>query len=136
MPLELRKVSQNAEFNDIIQCECEGYATPVNRLWRLFRYDPSPAGFIELRDRQIREFRSDPAVCWLKVVDTDIGDKVVGVAQWNTYTENPYPEYKEHPMDADWWPEGELLFVSGDMEVVKNRWVNLRRLWWLFLYAC
>lgn len=113
MPLQLRKVSQDAEFNEIIQCECDGYATPVNRLWRLFRHDPSPAGFIELRDRQIREFRCDPAACWLKVVDTDIGDKVVGAALWNTYTENPYPEYKEHPMEADWWPEGELLILIG-----------------------
>ena len=109
MPLELRKVSQDAEFNEIIQCECDGYANPPNRIWRLFRHDPSPAGFIELRDRQIREFRNEPAACWLKVVDTDIGDKVVGVAQWNIYTENPYPEYKEHPLEAYWWPEGELF---------------------------
>ncbi|KAL8707082.1 MAG: hypothetical protein Q9220_007822 [cf. Caloplaca sp. 1 TL-2023] len=107
MTLQLRRVSSDSEFNDIVQCVCESYATPVNRLWRLFRHDPSPAGFIELRDRLIREFRGDPTACWLTIVDTDIGNKVVGAALWNTYTENPYPVYKEHPMEAYWWPEGE-----------------------------
>ncbi|KAI4275920.1 MAG: hypothetical protein LQ337_002835 [Flavoplaca oasis] len=107
MPLQLHRVSSDGEFNEIVQCICESYATPVNRIWRLFRHDPSPAGFIELRDRLIREFRADPTACWLKVVDTEIGNKVVGAALWNTYTENPYPIYKDHPMEAYWWPEGE-----------------------------
>ncbi|KAL9039626.1 MAG: hypothetical protein Q9180_002416, partial [Flavoplaca navasiana] len=89
MPLQLHRVSSDGEFNEIVQCICESYATPVNRIWRLFRHDPSPAGFIELRDRLIREFRGDPTTCWLKIVDTDIGNKVVGAALWNTYTENP-----------------------------------------------
>ena len=70
----------------------------------------SPAGFVELRDRLIREFRGDPTACWLKIVDTDIGDKVVGAALWNKYTENPYPIYKDHPMEAYWWPKGELCW--------------------------
>ncbi|KAL8978282.1 MAG: hypothetical protein Q9205_006095 [Flavoplaca limonia] len=107
MPLQLHRVSSDGEFNEIVQCICESYATPVNRVWRLFRHDPSLAGFIELRDRLIREFRGDPTACWLKIFDTDIGDKVVGAALWNTYTENPYPTYKDHPMEAYWWPEGE-----------------------------
>ncbi|KAL8656633.1 MAG: hypothetical protein Q9226_002603 [Calogaya cf. arnoldii] len=106
MPFQLRTVSSDTEFNEIVQCVCESYATPLNRLWRLFRHDPSPAGFIELRKRLVREFREDPAACWLTIVDTDIGDKVVGAALWNTYTENPYPIFKDHPMEAYWWPEG------------------------------
>ncbi|KAL8648730.1 MAG: hypothetical protein Q9210_004811 [Variospora velana] len=105
MPLQLHRVSSDAEFNDLVQCVCESYAAPVNRLWRLFRHDPSPAGFIELRDRLIREFRADSNACWLKVVDTEIGDKVVGAALWNTYTENPYSTSKYQPVDAEWWPE-------------------------------
>ncbi|KAI4137767.1 MAG: hypothetical protein LQ341_004997 [Variospora aurantia] len=111
MPLQLRRVSSDVEFNDLVQCVCESYAVPENRLWRLFRHDPSPAGFIELRDRLIREFRADPNACWLKVVDTDIGDKVVGAALWNTYTENPYPKFKDHPLEAEWWPEDLVYLV-------------------------
>ncbi|KAL8846357.1 MAG: hypothetical protein Q9221_008550 [Calogaya cf. arnoldii] len=116
MPLQLRTVSNDAEFNEIVQCVCESYATLVNRLWRLFRHDLSPAGFIELRDRLIREFREDPTACWLTIVDTDIGDKVVGAALWNTYTENPYPIFKEHPMKAYWWPEGKLTLADRVMK--------------------
>lgn len=115
MPLQLHRVSSDGEFNEIVQCICESYATPVNRVWRLFRHDPSPAGFMELRDRLIREFRGDPTACWLKIVDTDIGDKVVGAALWNTYTENPYPIYKDHPMEAYWWPQGELCWWELDL---------------------
>ncbi len=126
MPLQLHRVTSDAEFNELVQCVCESYAAPVNRLWRLFRHDPSPAGFIELRDRLIREFRADPNACWLRVVDTDIGDKVVGAALWNTYTENPYPVFKEHPMEAEWWPEGELWWRWWGVEgrEVEGRGIN------------
>ncbi|KAL8994118.1 MAG: hypothetical protein Q9169_005831 [Polycauliona sp. 2 TL-2023] len=114
MPLQLQRVSSDDEFNEVVQCICESYAVPHNRIWRLFRHDPSPAGFIELRDRLIREFRADPNACWLKIIDTDIGDKVVGAALWDTYTENPYLVYSDHPVEADWWPEGEPRVKEAD----------------------
>ena len=120
MPLQLCEVHDDTEFNEIIQCECDGYATPPNRVWRLFRHDPSPAGFIELRDRQIREFRNEPAARWLKVVDTELGGRVLGAALWHTYQENPYPEYKVHPMEADWWPEGEWAGIVGASGVLRG----------------
>ncbi|KAL8837532.1 MAG: hypothetical protein Q9170_002491 [Blastenia crenularia] len=129
MPLQIRRVFFDAEFNDVVQCVCESYAAPVNRLWRLFRHDPSPAGFIELRNRLIREFRADPSACWLKVVDTGIGDKVVGVALWNTYTENPYPVFKEHPVEAEWWPEGEPREFANHLldQFVGDRYKKMAR---------
>lgn len=52
------------------------------------------------------EHRGDSTSTWLKVVDTDIGDKVVGGANWNTFLDNPYPKPLDHPVDASWWPEG------------------------------
>ncbi|CAL8581617.1 hypothetical protein XPA_007306 [Xanthoria parietina] len=109
MPLQLHRVppSPSPSFNELTQCICESYAVPLNRLWRLFRHDPTPTGFIELRDRLQREYRADATrACWLTVVDTDIGDKIVGAALWHTYRENPYPVYEEHPVEAYWWPEG------------------------------
>ncbi|KAG8525654.1 uncharacterized protein KY384_000414 [Bacidia gigantensis] len=115
MPLSLRTVHSDTDFNALIQLEHLSYTNPPNRIWRLFRHDASPAGFIEVRDRQMREFRNDPTARWLKVVDTDIGDQVVGAALWNTYTENPYPVYEEHPVEADWWPEDlPFLFVHPE----------------------
>ena len=108
MPLEMREVTQNSEFNEIVQCESESYREPLNTFFRIFRHDESPAGFVELRDRQIREFRSDPTARWFKVVDTDIGDKVIGAAKWNVYNKNPYADEKtrEESAIAYWWPEG------------------------------
>ena len=107
MPLELREVLHASEWNELIQCEHESYVDPFNGIYILFRPDQSRAGFPELRDRQKRWHDQDPTSRWFKVVDTDIGDKVVGGACWNTYTENPYSVKKERPMVADWWPEGE-----------------------------
>lgn len=107
MPLQFLEVTQETEFNEIVQCECESYRTPLNTVFRLFRYDESPVGFIELRDRQIRTWRNDPTSRWFKIVDTEIGNKVIGAANWNTFTDNPYAKEVEHLVEANWWPEGE-----------------------------
>ncbi|KAK3167520.1 hypothetical protein OEA41_010647 [Lepraria neglecta] len=112
MPLALREVLHDSEWNELIQCEHESYLDPFNGVYTLFRPNQSRddrgrEGFKELRDRQLSWHKNDPTSRWFKVVDTDIGDKVVGGACWNTFTENPYPEVKEHPMEAMWWPEGE-----------------------------
>ena len=106
MPLEFCEVLHDSEFNALVQCECESYREPPAPFFRLFRHDESPAGFIELRDRMIKAHRNDPTSRWFKVVDTDIGDRVIGGANWNIFTENPYVEKLSHPMEADWWPEG------------------------------
>jgi len=111
MPLELREVKEDGEWNELIQCEGEAYQTPFNGIYVLFRPNRgnSPAGragFKELRDRQLRWHKEDPMCRWFKIVDTDIGDKVVGGAEWNVFEENPYLEVVEHPVVADWWPEG------------------------------
>ncbi len=39
-------------------------------------------------------------------MDTDIGDKVVGGAEWLVFEKDSYPQVVEHPVSADWWPEG------------------------------
>ena len=111
MPLALREVLHDSEWNELIQCEHEAYLEPFNGVYRLFRPHQSRdargrQGFKELRDRQLSWHQHDPTSRWFKVVDTDIGDKVVGGACWHTFAQNPYPEGKEHPMEATWWSEG------------------------------
>ena len=115
MPLSLHEVTDDAEFDAITHCECESYKTPLNTFFRLFRYDDSPAGFAELRDRQIRNWRNDPTSRWFKVVDTDLGGKVIGAANWNIFTEEePYVGMKGTPV-ADWWPEGEFDVICASV---------------------
>ena len=113
MPLELRHVKSDSELNELIQCECEceSHKDPFNKFYLLLRPDrgSSPKGrdgFKEWRDRQIAWHRNDPTSTRLKVVDTDIGDKVIRGACWNTFQENPYPQPINHPLEATWWPEG------------------------------
>jgi len=113
MPLEFRPVTQDTEWNELIQCESESYTTPFNGIYVLFRPDRGRAGFIELRDRQLRWHKEDATSRWFKVVDTDIGDKVVGGAEWLVFEKDPYPEVVEHPVRADWWPEGGLVMGNG-----------------------
>ena len=115
MPLELREVTTDPEWNELIQCESESYETPFNAFYLLLRpnrgdsSDASRAGFKEMRDRQMRWHKTDPTSRWFKVVDTDIGDKVVGGACWNTFTEKPHPKPVDHPLEGDWWPEGRFV---------------------------
>lgn len=107
MPLELRHVKSDSEFNELIQCECEceSYEDPVNSFYLILRPNQGSSpkgrdGFKEWRDRQIAWHRNDPTSTRLKVVDTDIGDKVIGGACWNTFQENPYPQPIDHPLEA------------------------------------
>lgn len=114
MPLELREHKLDDDWNELVQCECESYSDPPNSVYILLRpergnSDKARRGFKNLRDRNIDEHKNDPASTWLKVVDTDIGDKIVGAAQWKMFTENPYPKPVEHPMEASWWPEGDIV---------------------------
>lgn len=111
MSLSLSEVKHPEEFNELVQCECESYRTPLDPLFRLFRYDDSPVGFIELRDRQVRQWEGDSTSHWLKIVDTEIGNRVVGAANWNVFEENPYGEAEDErrKAEADWWPEGMCL---------------------------
>ncbi len=111
MPLELREHKVDDDWNELIQCECESYEDPFNPGYILLRpergnSDKAREGFKELRNRVIAQHKNDPTSTWLKVVDTDIGDKTVGAANWNTFTENPYPKPVDHPVEATWWPEG------------------------------
>ena len=39
MPLELREVKEDHEWNELIQCECESYEDPFNAFYILLRAD-------------------------------------------------------------------------------------------------
>lgn len=106
MPLSLLPVLHDSEWSELIQCEHESYTHPFNGIYRIFRPQPSRAGFIELRDRQLRSHKAEPASRWFKVVDTELGDKVVGGAEWLVYPEDPYKEGGGEEVVAGWWPEG------------------------------
>ena len=106
MPLSLHEVTHPFEFDELVHCECLSYATPLNTFFKLFQHDHSPAGFTELRDRTITQWENDPTSRWFKIVDSELEDVVIGAANWNVFTENPYQG--EQRAEAGWWPEGML----------------------------
>ena len=112
MPLQLREVTSDDDFDEITSVECESFETPFIGTYILLRPNRGPgpigeAGFQEFKERQIREHHDDPSSHWVKVVDTAIG-KIVGAANWNIYETNPFEEPSPEPLQAYWWPEGEL----------------------------
>lgn len=113
MPLTLHPVTHASEFDALVRCECLSYDSPSTTFFRLFYPNPSsPHGFAELRERQIRDFETDPTARWFKIVDTDLegeeGGGVIAGAKWNVFVENPYGEGPwAYPVaEAEWWEPG------------------------------
>ena len=111
MPLEIREISSAKEIPEVIACLLESFAEP-----EISFYDfVAPAhGTTEVarNDRVLifsaREWfdhSSDPTSNWLKIVDTDNGDRVAASMRWNVYEKDPFlhgiPE-----LNAFWQPEG------------------------------
>ena len=121
VPLALHEVTSDDDFPKIVQCEWESYQEPLNTFFRLFRRDETPAGFTELHEQQLRYHKRDSISRWFKVVDTDLDDKIIGAANWNVLTENPYQDEKQRVIDAEWWPEGmpmcNVIVVSNKYRV-------------------
>lgn len=70
MPLALREILHDSEWNELIQCECEAYTDPFNGVYVLFRPqrgrdERGREGFKELRDRQLRWHKEDGTSRWV-----------------------------------------------------------------------
>ena len=111
MPLSHHEVTEPTEFDQLVRCERLSYAAPLNTFFKVFDPDNSPAGFADLRDRTVTSWQKDPTSRWFKIVDSDLDEGlVIGAANWNVFTENPYPGKQR--AEAGWWPEGMVfLFI-------------------------
>ncbi|KAL8687268.1 MAG: hypothetical protein Q9218_006507 [Villophora microphyllina] len=119
--LTLLEVKLDDDFPDLIECEWVSYETPYNGFFQL--YCPTTGNgpnaraesMKESTERQLAWHKEDPTSIWLEVVDNESG-KVVGAAQWNIHSSNPYPNGIEDT-DAFWWPDGEgRKFASMALE--------------------
>lgn len=59
----------------------------------------------ESKARFWSQHMADPSSNWFYVVGGDTGN-VVGCAQWQIFTSNPFPDGVP-PLTAPWWPKGE-----------------------------
>lgn len=112
MPLQLREVTSDSEFDEIIRCQWTSFETPHNGFFMLYCpiLGTGPTAredsIQESKERHLQWHNADSTSHWLKVVDTDLG-MVIGGAQWHIHQKDPFAELPETPFSAYWWPEGE-----------------------------
>lgn len=111
MPFELREVTSDDRFDEVIPLQWVSYETPHNGFFILFcptrgeGPDARADSLQESKERQIQWHHADPTSRWIEVVDTDTG-KAIAAAQWNVHESDPFAK-PSPPMTAYWWPEGE-----------------------------
>lgn len=112
MPLQLRQVTSDADFDVLIPLQWTSYEDPFNPFLILFcpirGTGPTARAesLQESKERQLQWHNADPSSQWLQVVDTDTG-MVIGGAEWNVHESDPYAKPPEHPLTAYWWEEWE-----------------------------
>lgn len=107
MPLKLVHLESDDEFDALVRCEFAAYESPPNKLKELF-FPPQDSRESTIQaavGRQTAWHRGDPTSVWLKVVDTDNDDRLLGAACWHVYDTDPYAV--ESDEECDWFPKGE-----------------------------
>lgn len=112
MPLELREVRYANEFPEIMDCYFTVFEEQQSKFLPI--YAPKLGTNSCAREDAIKQYTArmwfwhaiDPNSTWIKVVDTDMGEKVIAAAKWNVYKTDPFTE-AQSPSVAFWWPHGE-----------------------------
>ena len=108
MPLELRQVTSANEVPEIVEgwLKNERHLTPALESVDWGTDESSHRDRIEeLSARHWFRHSTTPGAVWLKVVDTELGDKVVAASQWRLQTE-PVSGEVAQPTRAYWLPPG------------------------------
>ncbi|KAF3480077.1 uncharacterized protein GIQ15_05424 [Arthroderma uncinatum] len=102
----------DADFPELTRALWEAYETPHQPFFRAYcpilnnDREKSIANSERLFEEEYRgEF---PKAQWMKVVDTDADNKIVGAALWKIYETDPFEGYDEEKVVADWHPEGSM----------------------------
>ena len=106
MPLELRQVTSANEVPEIVEGWMENEAHLFQPLVSVnWGTDESSHKdrVADLSARQWFTHSTTPGSVWLKVVDTDLGDKVVAASQWRIRTKIALSEAQQ-PVRAYWLP--------------------------------
>lgn len=103
-------LAEDSDFPELIGAMWEAFENPYQSFFRTLcpiHNDDRATSLTEDVERQ-KEFHiaEQPTSYWLKVIDTDANDKIVGGAKWNIYDENPYAGDSSDDIVADWYPEG------------------------------
>lgn len=129
MPLKLVHLKSDDEFDELVRCEFAAYDTPPCKLKNLF-FPPQgteEATVQEAVQRQTAWHRGDPTSYWIKVVDTDNNDQLLGAACWHVYDADPYAA--ESDEECDWFAKGEDRDVANALmgQFVTPRMTYMRK---------
>lgn len=107
MPLKLVRLESDDEFDELVRCEFAAFEMPHIKLLDLYfpRLNGREAAIQSAIKLQSAWHRASPTSTWLKVIDTDNDDQVVGGACWHVYDTDPYAVASQ--VDCNWFPSGE-----------------------------
>lgn len=129
MPLKLVHLESDDEFDALVRCEFVSYETPPCKLKELFfpPQENQEATIQAAIKRQTAWHRGDPTSYWLKVVDTDADNKLLGAACWHVYETDPYAA--ESDEECDWFPKGEERDIGNTLmgQFVTPRMTYMRK---------
>lgn len=107
----VRQATTKKDMDAIMDVVWAANYTPYEPFVQLFfpvlGYLPSDreAAIAESKERFWNNHNADPASNWYYVQEIETG-KVVACAQWENYTQNPFPDGPPK-LRAPWWPEGD-----------------------------
>lgn len=99
------------DFPELIAAQWEAFESPFQGLLRMFFpvfNNDREAGLKASIEGQLADYHNEqPTVTWIKIVDTEANNKIVGAAKWYFFRENPHAKHGERkPFSADWYPQG------------------------------
>lgn len=115
MPLKLVRLESDDEFEELVRCEFAAFETPRIKLLDLYfpRLNGREAAIQSAIKLQTAWHRAAPTSTWLKVIDTDNHDQVVGGACWHVFDANPYAV--ESQVDCNWFPSNEERDIANHL---------------------
>jgi hypothetical protein len=80
MPLEVQPI-QEADFPDLVRIQFAAFSG--HGMPSLLTPSPLPEGYTQKSvDKHVKSWREEPDVRYLKVVDSDLGGKMIAAAKW------------------------------------------------------
>ncbi|KAL2856757.1 hypothetical protein BJX68DRAFT_263297 [Aspergillus pseudodeflectus] len=114
MRFEIHQVNpESPEFGDLVACEVTSFDKPFQSIFRFFypifgaeSEQEKKTALANLVELQRQWARDDPDSIWLKVIDKEEGDKIVGGLLIKVHKENPFTRDKGKDESAVWYPPG------------------------------
>ncbi|KAJ0414806.1 hypothetical protein BJY00DRAFT_318461 [Aspergillus carlsbadensis] len=114
MRFEIHRVNpESPEFVDLVACEVTSFDNPFQSIFRFFypifggeSEEEKRIALVNLVELQRQWARDDPDSIWLKVIDKEERDKIVGGLLIKVHRANPFAKVDGKDESAVWYPPG------------------------------